>query len=183
VAKITVTEALAELKTIDKRIEKKREFVNSYLVRQEMMKDPLEKDGGSVSAIQRERQSMSDLLERKVTIRRAIQAANAANSIKVGNTTRTIADWLVWKRDVAPFLSQSLVEIRHKVEATRVDAQKKGVAVFSGVAVVNDGAKPADLIVNVNEQELADEIEQLEETLGTLDGQLSLKNATVKIDV
>src|SRR5215831_611359 len=100
-AQITITEALAELKTIDKRIEKKREFVLSYLLRQEMFKDPLEKDGGSVSAIRREMQSIVDLEERRITIRRAVQQANERNSVMVGKQTRTIADWLVWRREVA----------------------------------------------------------------------------------
>src|SRR3954452_7996422 len=101
-AQITITEALAELKTIDKRIEKKREFVLAYLLRQEMFKDPLEKDGGSVSAIRREMQAIGDLEERRITLRRAVQQANERNSVVVGKQVRTIADWLVWRREVAP---------------------------------------------------------------------------------
>src|SRR5277367_6394116 len=99
---VTITEALAELKTIDKRIQKKREFVLGYLLRQEMFKDPLERDGGSVSAIKREMQSIRDLEERKIGIRRAIQQANERTNVTVGKQTRSIADWLVWKREVAP---------------------------------------------------------------------------------
>jgi hypothetical protein len=38
-----------------------------------------------------------------------------------------------------------------------------------------------DIVVNVNEKDLSDQIEALETTLGALDGQLSLKNATVSI--
>ena len=177
-SKITITEALAELKTIDKRIEKKRQFILSYILRQDMMKDPLEKDGGSISAIRREQQSIQDLLERKVSIRRAIQDANADTSVAIGNDTRTIADWLVWRREVAPLKQQFLNELRAKIEATRQDAQRKGIAVVNGEAV-----KPTDIIVNVNEQELAKQIEALEETLGILDGKLSLQNALMTIDV
>src|SRR3954451_8770915 len=115
-AQITITEALAELKTIDKRIEKKREFVLTYLLRQEMFKDPLEKDGGSVSAIKRETQAIHDLEERKIVIRRAIQQANERNSIAVGKQARSIADWLVWRREVAPIQQQFLANIRVKIE-------------------------------------------------------------------
>ena len=53
---ITITEALAEIKTVGKRVEKKREFIKSFLARQDGIKDPLEKDGGSYQAIARERQ-------------------------------------------------------------------------------------------------------------------------------
>jgi hypothetical protein len=178
-AQITITEALAELKTIDKRIAKKREFVLSYLLRQEMFKDPLERDGGSVSAIKRESQAIRDLEERKIVIRRAVQQANERNSVTVGRQTRTIADWLVWRREVAPVQQQFLAGIRGKIEQARQEATRKGGGLTSSAEL----AKPNDVIVNVNEQELARDIEQLEEVLGALDGQLSLKNATLTIDV
>lgn len=176
---ITITEALAELKTIDKRLVKKREFVLTYLLRQEMFKDPLEKDGGSISAIRRELQAIGDLEERRIVIRRAIQQANEANSVSVGKFTRSIADWLVWRREVAPTHAQFLAGIRQKIEQARQEAARKGAALTPAAEV----AKPNDVIVNVNEQELARQIEELEETLGKLDGQLSLKNATLFIDV
>jgi hypothetical protein len=178
-AQITITEALAELKTIDKRIAKKREFVLTYLLRQEMFKDPLEKDGGSISAIKREQQAIHDLEERKIVIRRAIQQANDRNSVTVARQTRSIADWLVWRRDVAPIHQQFLANLRAKIEQARTEAARKG----AGLAGSAEAAKPNDVIVNVNEQELAREIEGLEDILGTLDGQLSLKNATLSIDV
>lgn len=178
-AQITITEALAELKTIDKRIEKKREFVLGYLLRQEMFKDPLEKDGGSVSAIKREMQSIRDLEERKITIRRAIQRANEQNSVTVAGQTRTIADWLVWRREVAPVQQSFLANVRTRIEQARQEAARKGAGLSSSA----DAAKPNDVIVNINEQELARQIEGLEEVLGSLDGQLSLKNATLMIDV
>jgi hypothetical protein len=178
-AQITITEALAELKTIDKRIAKKREFVLTYLLRQEMFKDPLEKDGGSVSAIKRETQSIHDLEERKIVIRRAIQQANERNTVTVNKQARSIADWLVWRREVAPVYQQFLANLRSKIEQARVEAARRG----AGVSGSAEAAKPTDVIVNVNEQELAREIEALEDILGTLDGQLSLKNATLLIEV
>jgi hypothetical protein len=175
---ITITEALAELRTIDRRIAKKREFVSTYLLRQEMFKDPLEKDGGSVSAIRRELQSIHDLEERKIFIRRAIQQANERTNVTVGKQTRTIADWLVWKRDIAPTLQTFLTQVRVKIDQARQEAARKGASLSTSV----ESAKPNDIIVNVNEQDLARDIESLEETLGALDGQLSLKNATVMIE-
>jgi hypothetical protein len=176
---ITITEALAELKTIDRRLAKKREFVLSYLIRQEMFKDPLEKDGGSVSAIRREMQSIVDLEERRVSIRRAIQQANERNAVTVGKHTRAIADWLVWKREVAPAHQQFLAGIRGKIEQARQEALKKGASLAQSA----EAARPNDVIVNVNEQDLAREIENLEDVLGKLDGQLSLKNATLFVEV
>jgi hypothetical protein len=176
--KKTITEALAELKTIGKRIEKKREFIASYLGRQEKFRDPHEKDGGSAAMITRERQAVRDLEERSIQIRNAIQLANRENTIAVEGRERSIQDWLCWRRDVAPGQQQFLKAVQRQVLNLRQQAQAKGYAVNP-----TDDAKPDDVIINVNEAEMAGEIEQMETVLGTLDGLLSLKNATITIEV
>lgn len=176
---MTITEALAELKTIEKRIEKKREFVLSYLIRQDVFRDPLDRDGGSATVINKELQAVRDLDERKVAIRRAIQRANMEATVTIGRQTRTIADWLVWRREVMPKLNQFLAALRLKIESARQEAARQASPATRGDAA----GKPNDIVVNINEQELAREIEGLEEVVGTLDGQLSLKNATLTIDV
>ena len=178
-AQTTITEALAELKIIGKRIEKKREFILTYLIRQEIFKDPLEKDGGTASAIQRELQSVHDLEERAVSIRRGIQQANESTTITVGKQTRSISDWLVWRREIAPKQQQFLTSVRGQIDLARREAAQKGRSPSANPTET----KSNDLVVNINEQDLTREIESLEEILGTLDGQLSLKNATVLIDV
>jgi len=109
-SKITITEALQEVKTIDARIQKKKEFVFNFLFRQNTQRDPHKKDGGSAVLIAQERQAINDLLERKISIRTAINIANAENSITIGKQTRTISEWLVWKRDVAPTMKVILNE-------------------------------------------------------------------------
>ena len=179
-SKITITEALAEIKTIDKRLEKKRQFVLDYLVRQERIKDPLERDGGSVEAITRERQSIAGLEERKVQVRRAVQVANEGTELTVGKMTRAIADWLVWRREVAPDVQRFLQSMSVGIHNVREDAKRKGLAVITSGDIATN---PADVIVNVDERALAESIEMLEEVLGGLDGQLSLKNATTYIEL
>lgn len=176
---MTITEGLAELKTLGKRIEKKRQFVLNNLLRQECIKDPLEKDGGSVKAIEGERQSISDLETRAIAIRQAIADANEATSVTIGKTTRSIAEWLIWRREVAPGQQQFLANIQGHVQKVRRDAQQKGLT----VGAQGEVTRPEDIVVHVNETKLHNEIEEIEETLGVLDGQLSLKNATVTITV
>lgn len=176
----TITEALAELKTLDKRIVKKEEFVMQYLVRQDMYKDPLEKEGGSVTAVGREIQAITDLRERVVAIRRAIANKNAVEKITIGSQERTISDWLTWRREVAPKRQQFLVKIAGRISFLRKDALQKSVNVIAGNATP---AQPTDVLVNISETELQKWLENMEEVLGTLDGQLSLKNATLTIEV
>lgn len=98
---MTITEALAEIKTIFKRIETKKNSIGQYMYRLENQKDPLEKDGGSAEFIQRELQAISDLEERVVALRRAIAEANCNTTIEVDGVKRTIEDWLIWRREIA----------------------------------------------------------------------------------
>jgi len=176
---LTITEALAELKTIQKRIDKKREYLMTYLVRQDGIKDPLEKDGGSVTVIARERQAIADLQTRHVAIRTAIQKINQSTPIVIGETTKTIAEWLTWRKEISPGAVAFVNKLRQGVVSARTQAQQKGWGV---VMAGQAAAQPSDVLVNIDESALAQEAEQLETILGTLDGQLSLKNATVILD-
>jgi hypothetical protein len=176
--KTTITEALAEVPTIEKRIGKKREFIMNYLFRQSVVRDPHEKDGGSPSLILKEEQACKDLQERLINIRSAIQQANSVNVITVGNESRSISDWLTWRREVAQGQQKYLHDVSLKMNQMRQQAIKQGVAVSD-----KDAGWSGDYIVNINEKDLADRIENMENVLGTLDGQLSLKNATITIDL
>lgn len=181
---LTVTEALAELKTLDKRISKKREYVKAYVFRQDGLRDPHEKNGGSMEVIGRETQAISDLEKRIVAIRTAIQKTNQTTPLTVCGQTKTIAEWLTWRKEVAPGVQNHIQNLRQVVLNARTTAQRQGAGVVSASAVVNNtDSKPTDLIINVDEAGLAKEAEMMEEILGTLDGQLSLKNATIDIGV
>lgn len=178
-AQLTITEALAELKVLDKRITKKREFVASFLARQDMLKDPHEKDGGSAEVLKRELQGVADLETRIVAIRHAINDANLSTPIVVAGVSRPVGDWIIWKREVAPRRQAFLTEIANRLETLRKTAAQKNVGV---VQAGSPTAAPSDIIVNINEKDLAREREDLDAALETLDGQLSLKNATTFID-
>jgi hypothetical protein len=177
---MTISEGLAEIKTIAKRIEKKREFVRGFLFRQDQMRDPLEKEGGSFERVRAERQAIADLLNEVVKIRSGIVRANSEVKVTINGTERSIADWLVWRRDVSKLVGECLGELQANLKSMRAQAQQKGLAVIGA----DKGAQAAsDIIVNVNESELLKEVEAHEQTLGTLDGALSTINATNLISV
>jgi len=180
---ITITEALAELTTIGKRLTKKQDFVNTYLARPEGLKDPFEKQGGSPELLGRELQAIKDLALRHLSIRIAIQRANQTTTITVGGITQSVAEWLTWRKEVAPTLTTFNTRLRTTLEQTRRTAQQRGSAVVSASVSVAGEAKPTDFVVNLDESQLNKDAETLEEILGTLDGQLSLKNATTTIEV
>jgi len=178
-AQMTITEALAEIKTIGKRITAKRAYVTQYLFRVESMKDPLEKEGGSAKAIKNEFQAITDLEKRIVELRRGIQVANEDTILEIEGVKQSIADWLVWRRDVAPVRSQFLNMLSNSLRNGRDQAKRQGSSL---VSIGSTAEKPTDIIVNINEAELAAELEKLTNILGQLDGLLSLKNATIMID-
>lgn len=175
---MTITEALAETKTLGKRMEKKREAIAPYLLRQSIVLDPLLEGGGSKEFIRRERQALTDMETRLVGIRTAIQRVNHATPITIEGETKTIAEWLTWRKEVAPGLQAFLTKMRQTIERVRNDFQKKG-------GTVSEDVKTADqnVVVNIDEMALLREMEHIENVLGQLDGQLSLKNATVLVDV
>lgn len=176
---LTITEALADIKTLGKRIDSKAQFIQTYLVRQEMISDPLAQEGGSVKAIAAAQQSIHDLAERVVVLRAAIHRANAATVIPINGTTRSLADWLVWRRDAVPLLQQSRSRIDQLIQQVRRDAGQKGFKMSQPGQV----ADRQDVIIHLNEIAFAQEGDMLTDTLGQLDGLLSLKNATTTIDV
>lgn len=180
VNKVTITEALADIKTIDKRIEKKQQFILNYLWRQAALKDPLEKEGGCFVALEKELQSILDLETHKLHLRRAIQYANDKTFITIGGQELSISDWLVWRRDVAPQMQILYNSLSNKIQQARQTAQQKGLTVFQSE---NPDAKPQDIVVHLNEKKVAELIEWYEEVLGNLDGQLSLKNATTFVEL
>lgn len=175
-ATMTVTEALAEIKTIAKRIQKKRESIGQYLARDARMKDPFEREGGSVEFIRRERQGISDLEGRIISIRTAIQAVNLSTSLAVQGETKTLAEWLTWRREIAPGRGHFLASIANGIKQMREKVTRDGKT----VSATEDGA---DVVVMLSEKDLHAEVERHELILGELDGKLSLLNATTTINV
>lgn len=180
-ARLTITEALAELKTIDKRLTKKREGIGPYIWRQEGLKDPMEKEaGGSAGYVKREVQAIGDLEKRIITIRVGIQKANHSTLLTIEDRSWTIAEWLTWRKEVAPGQQALVKSIQTAVVATRRNAQTKGLTVLAPGQTANTSL---DILVNVDEADLNREAELLEKILGTLDGKLSLLNATTFVDI
>lgn len=175
---MTITEALAEIKTLTKRIESKRAFVRTYMVRLESLKDPFEKDGGSSKKLAEEMQAIQDLEQRIVDLRREINFVNDTTQVEIEGVKRTIAAWIIWRREVAPTRERFINDIRLKLENARGSLRAQPVYLTK-----SESEKPQDIVVNVDEAALAKEAEQLKNILGQLDGQLSLKNATTMINI
>lgn len=179
-AKITITEALADIKVTAARIQKKRQAIKGLLGRDSRLRDPLENEGGSMAFVTRERQSVSDLEERIVAIRSAIQQVNLATTLEVEGVRRTVAAWLNWRREIGQGQRQFLAEVSNTIANMRTQALKMGQSIRD-----TEGAPSpvGDLILAISEAKLAEEVDRTELILGQLDGKLSLINATTFIEV
>lgn len=185
-AQLTITEALAEIKTIGSRLQKKRESIGPYVARDVRVRDPLEKDGGSEKFIASERQAIADLENRVIAIRSAIQKSNLTAKLAVGGTSRSVAEWLTWRREISAGQKQFLGGLAQGLSNVRNEVQKKGGRVVAAAVAVNEAPGPNDppsLVICIDELKLIGEREAIEQTLGDLDGKLSLFNATTVIDI
>jgi hypothetical protein len=180
--KTTITEALADIKTSLARIAKKRLAIKAYLGRDARIRDPMEGDGGSREFIRRELQSIYDLETRIINIRSAVQASNLACTVEIEGRAMTLANWLNWRREVSAGAKGFLDDVSRTLDQMRKQAIQRGQPITTQG---NNAPNPevGEWIVNVNERDLAEEIDRMERILGQLDGKLSLLNATTTIDV
>ena len=95
---ISITQALAELKLLDKRIQKALNNVTWADVKTKSHPVDSEKFAKTVRA---EYQSFSDLVKRRDTIKRAVVKANAGTRVKVGPWEGTVAEAIEYKTSIA----------------------------------------------------------------------------------
>lgn len=177
---MTITEALAEIKLLTKRHASEHQFVMQNLYRQDAYKDPHLNDGGSEEVISRKLQSLAHLRERIVKIRSAINHVNASKFLVIEGVERTVADWIIWRREVAPLENQALSQMASQIASARQQAQQKGLSVRGPG---EEAQAINDLHINLSEADLQEDRTRLETILGRLDGQLSLANATTYVVV
>lgn len=168
----TITEALAEIKTIGKRLEQKRAFIIPNVGRPSVVTDSLAKEGGSEKRVAEEVQAHGDLVARIEAIRVLIQAANQKNTLTLEGMTKSVAGWLAWRKECAPQLKLLLQQMAQTLRSARDQIRAKSTP-----------EAPVSIIAHFSEDEIGKRLETIEKVLGTLDGKLSLFNATTTIDV
>jgi len=173
---LLLTQALARIELNKKKLAKKRTFVTTYCSRFNFMVDPFEKDGGVETILVRELQAIADLEQSIIDLRRSIAKANDETMVTVGDVTKSIADWLIWKREVVASQNSFVKQLIQRVQQGRTESENKQRQAS------DDEKEHYQLIVHVNEKGLHDRAEQLESILGDLDAELSIKNATVTVD-
>lgn len=177
--KITITEALSEVNLIKKKLDASRSIILNNLARAKHLKDPFEGEGGSFKKNERVLQSIYDLQNRLEKIRGRISAANLEHSITIGESTKTIFDWLTWKREIAGDHQKFVSQVYASSKNTFDDASRNP-KVWQDE---QDKKHLLEIILNIDLAYWLKKQETLTEILEKLDGQLSLKNATITVDI
>ena len=168
--KITITEALAEVKLITQKIESKTSFISEHVAWSSKLKDPLESSGGSTVIISQELQAIRDLSERLVLLRGKITESNMTTFLTLGKVNRCISDWLIWRREVAPLLNKLYLSMSNSAKTVAARSFSKSEAT-------------EDVSMSISWKDLSDWSQALQIILGELDGKLSLLNARTEIEL
>lgn len=182
---ITITEALAELRTLLARIDTGRANVAQHMTRPADRVDPMAASGGQRAFVESAKQSVMDLLIRFRGIRSAIQRSNVNSSLECGGVSMTVAEWLTWRRELQPiersFLESQLTTLR----GARAKIDGREVQSFRGREPHPEAGlvATAALVENIDENALVEEIETFTKIVGGLDGRLTLHNSTTTIEI
>ena len=176
-----ITEAMSEIKLFVKKISSQRDFILRNLSREEWRKDPFEKDQTTQEAqVKAALQSVSDLEKNIVAYRYAITKANMKERISLEGMDMTVAEWLIWRREVLPLRKQLLHNLANQMASIGKDQQNTQRS-YSGKDT--DKSQLSNYIINVSDKWLKEETDKLEAIEQRLDGQLSMINANVEVDI
>lgn len=176
-----ITEAMSEIKLFAKKIASQREFIIRNLKREEWRKDPFEKDSTTQEAqVRAAIQSINDLERNMVAYRFAITKANMKEKVSLEGVEMTIAEWLIWRREVLPLRKQLLGNLANQIANVGAEQQRVN-RVFPGRDA--EQVQPVNFVINVSDKWLMAEIEKLDAIEQRLDGQLSMLNANIEVEL
>jgi len=114
--KLTITRALAELKLLDKRIQKEIvgiNYVDLYRKRHNKLKKTQMTVEEYEKAVQSDMQSLNDLMHRRRKMKAALLESNATTIIKVAGEKMTVAEAIDRKQTI-DYLKQMVEVMRHQ---------------------------------------------------------------------
>ncbi len=178
---LRIANAMAEIKLAIRKIASNREFILRNLVRDAERVDPFAKDGSTQAAqIASKLQAINDNARRVVALRSAIGKKNIETLLEIEGIEMSVAEWLIWRRDVLPQLRATMEEIVRQIAgATNPDSMASTRRRLSGERV--DGTTKWE--INISEQLVHEELQKLDAIEERLDGALSVLNANTFLDV
>jgi hypothetical protein len=207
--KISITRALVQLKTLDKKIKKKIE--NTVFIDYYQKEKPCDRSKKSVQDfegyIKAAMDSIKTLIENRKKTKSAILLSNAQTMVEIGNIKYTVVEAIERKNNIAyekSLLDSMKEDYEHAIQTTEMNRQKveekiERMLVTAYGADKRQNIKPeeskaiSDPIRETDELKLADPldlktyIEKLEEDIMAFEGEvdfvLSESNARTEIEV
>jgi len=179
---LTISEALAELKILGDRLAMNAKFVLDHVARDERQRDPFEREQSTAAAqIAQRMDSSRDLRARAVALRRAIALKNFEVRVEIEGVTRSVGEWLIWRREIAKGYGAELAALVGHIERLQSTVAQQNLRMRTD----NTGSsgEPVRLALMLGLAELQTLREQHQSTLGVLDGRLRVVNATTTIEV
>lgn len=175
-----ITEAMSEVKLCVKKIQSNRDFVLRNLRREEWRKDPFEKDGTTQEAqVQQALQAIMDLERRIVALKNGINKTNLTQMIELEGRTMSVAEWIIWKREVLPLRKQMLSVFANQIANTAVE----GMSPARRFVGQTEQGPQTNWYINVSDKWLLAELQMLETIEQRLDARLSMMNANVEVEL
>jgi hypothetical protein len=163
---LSITEARHEIKILRMIIAASRAFIVKHLFRPANEDDPLAEEGGEEVAVKQQFGTVAAMEDQIITLWRAVVAACNKTELSVGGQTNSIAGWEFWRREIAP---KRLAHAREM--ASRLHGPSNAYPMGDGI------------VFNISEEYAVDLMNELEQRLCLLDGQLAVANATTFIEV
>ena len=166
--KMKLIEAMKELKLIVAKISRNREETIKYSSGLSNEKPVFETEKAQSEYVARLIQSTEDLVKRYLDLKSAIEYTNLKTKVTIHGETRSISEWLVYKRNLAG--------IRHHAYQAANDSVALGRKSKDAAAL-----KDVQIVRYYDEAVMNAKLRNLIEILGSLDGTLEVINATTEL--
>jgi len=127
--KVSIHRALSELKLLDAKISKKMEGTRSVgLMQKDKLVNQFYTEEHFKATANSDYQSIIDLIERKVGIKKAIVAANAETIVKIADKEMTIADAITYK-SVVQYKKQLLELLESQLRSVKTQVEQNNAKI------------------------------------------------------
>jgi hypothetical protein len=167
-----VIEALKNLKTIQKRMEKNCQEITQYCAYVSTETPAFETEDKQRGEVQSRIQANLDLEEEYLRLKRAIEATNLAVKVTIGTRTFTITELISIKRVLGKFHTATYSALNPNAVMQRLnEVFRKGI----------DGTNPAKVIVLYKEEDKNRNLRDWEDFMSQIDGKLEVLNAETEL--
>ena len=167
-----IVEALKNLKTIEKRVEKNCQRINQYAAWVSVETPAFETEERQKQEVQSLVQANLDLETEYLRLKTAIESTNLAVSVTINGKTYSISNLVTIKRKVKEFRTRTYQALQANSAVTRMQQiYAKGF----------DAGNPPKVVAAFKEEEKNAKVREWEDFVSAIDGKLEVVNAETEL--